>query len=241
MAAEPGWAARWDEAYAQGGTRCSWFQDAPEMSLRMLDAAGVTASASVIDVGGGTSPLAGALLERGFRDVTVLDISAAAMEQARHRLGPRAGEVHWLTADIRAWRPPRRYAAWHDRAVFHFLTAEPDRRDYRRALAEATTLGAVAVVGCFAPDGPQRCSGLPVTDTFDELGKAARDGAGWHECPDRLVAELDGTPQRPMGELWVEVHPRYVTHLGPGAATIGPPPGHDPRRADSQVPGKRGR
>jgi SAM-dependent methyltransferase len=162
MAAEPGWAARWDEAYAQGGTRCSWFQDAPEMSLRMLDAAGVTASASVIDVGGGASPLAGALLERGFRDVTVLDISAAAMEQARHRLGPRAGEVHWLTADIRAWRPPRRYAAWHDRAVFHFLTAEPDRRDYRRALAEATTPDAVAVVGCFAPDGPQRCSGLPV-------------------------------------------------------------------------------
>ena len=128
MAAEPGWAARWDEAYAQGGTRCSWFQDAPEMSLRMLDAAGVTAAASVIDVGGGASPLAGALLERGFRDVTVLDISAAAMEQARHRLGPRAGQVHWLTADIRAWRPPRRYAAWHDRAVFHFLTAEPDRR-----------------------------------------------------------------------------------------------------------------
>jgi hypothetical protein len=132
------------------------------MSLRMLDAAGVAASASVIDVGGGASPLAGALLERGFRDVTVLDISAAAMEQARHRLGPRAGEVHWLTADIRAWWPPRRYAAWHDRAVFHFLTAEPDRRDYRRALAEATTPGAVAVVGCFAPDGPQRCSGLPV-------------------------------------------------------------------------------
>ncbi len=70
---------------------------------------------------------------------------------------------------------------------------------------------------------------LTLTDTFDELGKAARDGAGWHECLDRLVAELDGTPQRPMGELWVEVHPRYVTHLGPDAATIGPPLGNDPR------------
>ena len=72
---------------------------------------------------------------------------------------------------------------------------------------------------------------LTLTDTFDELGKAARDGAGWHECLDRLVSELDGTPQRPMGELWVEVHPCYVTHLGPDAATIGPPPGNDPRRA----------
>jgi hypothetical protein len=74
---------------------------------------------------------------------------------------------------------------------------------------------------------------LTLTDTFDEPGKAARDGAGWHECLDRLVSELDGTPQRPMGELWVEVHPRYVTHLGPDAATIGPPPGNDPRGANA--------
>ena len=78
---------------------------------------------------------------------------------------------------------------------------------------------------------------LTLTDIFDELGKAARDGAGWHECLDRLVAELDGTPQRPMGELWVEVHPRYVAHLGPDAATIGPPPGHDPRRAERRSSG----
>jgi hypothetical protein len=75
---------------------------------------------------------------------------------------------------------------------------------------------------------------LTLTDTFDELGKAARGGAGWHECLDRLVAGLDGAPQRPMGELWVEIHPRYVTQLGPAAATIGPPPGHDPRRAGSR-------
>jgi uncharacterized protein YndB with AHSA1/START domain len=68
---------------------------------------------------------------------------------------------------------------------------------------------------------------LTLTDTFDELGKAARDGAGWHECLDRLVSELDGTPPRPWGERWGEVHPRYLTHLGPDAATIGPPPGWD--------------
>jgi SAM-dependent methyltransferase len=175
MAAEPGWAARWDEVYAQGDTTCSWYQDAPEMSLRMLDAAGVTPADSVIDVGGGASPLAGALLERGFGDVTVLDISAAAMEHARRRLGPRADQVHWLTADIRSWRSARRFAAWHDRAVFHFLTAEPDRQDYRRTLAAATAPGAVVVIGCFAPDGPQQCSGLPVArygpgDFAAELG-----------------------------------------------------------------------
>ena len=74
---------------------------------------------------------------------------------------------------------------------------------------------------------------LTLTDTFDALGKAARDGAGWHECLDRLVSDLDGTPQWPMGELWVEVHPRYVTQLGPDAATIGPPAGNDPRGANA--------
>jgi len=118
-------AEHWDEAYAQGDATRSWFQDAPRMSLRMLDAAGVTAAGSLIDVGGGASPLAAALLARGFRDVTVLDISAVGMRYARERLGRRAVQVHWLTADVRTWRPPRCFAVWHDRAVFHFLTADP--------------------------------------------------------------------------------------------------------------------
>jgi SAM-dependent methyltransferase len=183
MAAEPGSAAHWDEAYVHGDTMRSWFQAAPKMSLRMLDAAGVTAADSVIDVGGGASPLAGALLGRGFQDVTVLDVSAAAMEHARRRLGPRAGQVHWLTADIRAWRPVRCFAAWHDRAVFHFLTTEPDRQGYRRALASATVPGTVAVVGCFAPGGPLQCSGLPVA-RYAPGDLAAELGPDW-----ALVAE----------------------------------------------------
>ena len=183
MAAEPGSAAYWDEAYVHGDTMRSWFQAAPTMSLRMLDAAGVTAADSVIDVGGGASPLAGALLLRGFQDVTVLDVSAAAMEHARRRLGPRAGQVHWLTADIRAWRPVRCFAAWHDRAVFHFLTTEPGRQSYRRALAAATAPGAVAVVGCFAPGGPLQCSGLPVA-RYAPGDLAAELGPDW-----ALVAE----------------------------------------------------
>ncbi len=82
------------------------------MSLRMLDSAGVSAADAVIDVGGGASPLAGALLDRGFRDITVLDISAAGMQHARHRLGPQAGHVHWLTADVLTWQPRRRYQVW---------------------------------------------------------------------------------------------------------------------------------
>jgi hypothetical protein len=175
MATEPDQAARWDDAYTQGDATRSWFQAAPRMSMRMLDTVGVVVTDSLIDVGGGASPLAATLLERGFRDVTVLDISAVALRQARQRLGRDAGGVHWLMADIRTWRPSRRFQAWHDRAVFHFLTAAPDRQQYLRAISAATGANAVAVFGCFAPDGPRQCSGLPVArygpqEVADELG-----------------------------------------------------------------------
>ena len=186
-------AAYWDDAYGQGDATRSWFQGAPRMSLRMLDAAGVTAADSLIDVGGGASPLAGALLARGFRDVTVLDISAAGMEYARQRLGPQAAQVRWLTADVRTWQPLRRFAVWHDRAVFHFLTTEPDRRNYLRTLAAATAANAVAVFGCFAPDGPPRCSGLPVA-RYGPRELAAELGPGW-----TLIAEDREAHTTPAG------------------------------------------
>jgi hypothetical protein len=178
MATEPGTAAHWDDAYGQGeGTR-SWFQQQPAMSLRMMDTAGACADDSVIDVGAGASPLAGALLGRGFADVTVLDISATGMQHAQRRLGPQAARVRWLRADVLTWRPQRQYQVWHDRAVFHFLTASQARQRYLRTLESATAPGAVAVFGCFALDGPQRCSGLPVARYGpDEL--AGRLGSGW--------------------------------------------------------------
>ena len=117
MAEQAETAAHWDGAYAQGDGTRSWFEKRPGMSLRMLDSAGVLAADALIDVGGGASPLTGVLLDRGFCDLTVLDISAAGMQHARDRLGPRAGQVHWLTADVLSWRPQRHYQAWHDRAV----------------------------------------------------------------------------------------------------------------------------
>jgi hypothetical protein len=149
------------------------------MSLRMLQSADVSAADPVIDVGGGASPLAQALLDRRFRDVTVLDVSDTGMQYARRRLGPRAGQVRWLAADVLAWSPGRRYQAWHDRAVFHFLTAADQRRDYMRVLGAATGPGAVAVFGCFAPDGPDQCSGLPVA-RYSAAQLASELGPQWH-------------------------------------------------------------
>jgi hypothetical protein len=171
-------ASHWDDTYAAGESACSWFQQHPRMSLRMLDAAGVPADASVIDVGGGASPLAGALLDRGFRDITVLDISAAGMEQAQRRLGERAGQVQWLGVDVRTWEPWRRYRVWHDRAAFHYLTTAEDRRQYLHALDSATEPGAIAVFGCFAPDGPLKCAGLPVA-RYSSLDLADHLGTQW--------------------------------------------------------------
>ena len=162
MADQTHTAALWDAAYAQGDDTRSWFEEHPGISLRLLASAGVSAADALIDVGGGASPLARALLDRGFRDLTVLDISDVGMQHARGRLGSRADQVHWLTADVLSWQPRRHYQAWHDRAVYHFLTVDDDRQQYLRTLEAATAPGAIAVFGCFAPDGPQRCSGLPV-------------------------------------------------------------------------------
>lgn len=159
---EQGPAAHWDRAYAAGADTRSWFERYPARSLAMLERAGVTAADSVIDVGGGVSPLAGALLDRGFQDVTVLDVSPAAIRLAWRQLGTRAGQVQWLVADLLGWQPERHYQAWHDRAVLHFMVIEAEQRQYAQALDRATGPGAVAVIGCFAPDGPPECSGLPV-------------------------------------------------------------------------------
>ena len=171
-------AAHWDAAWARGDDTQSWSEKYPGMSLRMLDAAEVSAADALIDVGGGASLLTRTLLDRGFRDLTILDISAAGMQHARDRLGSRAGQVHWVTADVLSWHPQRRYQAWHDRAAYHFLTTDEDRQRYLHTLDAATAPGAIAVFGCFAPDGPQRCSGLPVA-RYSPAQLARQIGARW--------------------------------------------------------------
>lgn len=153
----------WDTVYTTKAVdQVSWFQDTPALSLDLIGRSGVSGTAPVVDIGGGASRLVDALLAQGYSDVTVLDIAEAALSASRTRLGHRAQNVHWVVADITQWQPARRYALWHDRAVFHFLTDAADREAYRRALLAGTASGSRIIIASFAPDGPERCSGLPV-------------------------------------------------------------------------------
>jgi hypothetical protein len=151
----------WDERYRAGAVEeLSWFQPAATMSLELLDALGVGPGDSVIDVGGGVSPLAGDLLACGFSDVTVLDVSQQALDVAARRV-VCPERVRWVVADVRSWRPDRTWSVWHDRATFHFLTTPHDGDAYLDTMAQALASDAAFVIATFAPDGPDHCSGLP--------------------------------------------------------------------------------
>jgi trans-aconitate methyltransferase len=155
--------AHWQGVYtSKREAEVSWFQESPAISLELIELAGVSPATAIIDVGGGTSRLVDALVDRGFRAVSVLDVSAAALETAKVRLGARGNQVEWIVADITAWQPTRLYEFWHDRAAFHFLTDEHDRAAYVACLTKALRPGGHAMIATFAPDGPERCSGLPV-------------------------------------------------------------------------------
>jgi len=152
--------AHWQAAYDAGPEEASWFEAVPEASLKMIARTGLTPGRA-IDVGGGASRLAGHLSAKGW-DVTVLDISRAALDLAKTRLGAAAAEITWAAADITRWRATETFDLWHDRAVFHFLTVPEDRMAYAHALRAALRSGGAAVISTFAEDGPERCSGLPV-------------------------------------------------------------------------------
>jgi hypothetical protein len=157
-----GGAAHWDLAYqTRGVTGVSWFEAVPVVSLELIETLKVPTDAAVIDVGGGASTLVDSLIEQGFGDLSVLDVSESALEAARSRL-PAGASVAWLRADVLAWQPERRFDLWHDRAVFHFLVEKADRDAYLAVLSVGINPGGAIVIGAFAEDGPEYCSGLPV-------------------------------------------------------------------------------
>ena len=152
----------WDRVYAKDARHFSWFEEIPDASLRLIEAAGLSPTTRIIDIGGGDSHLVDELLRRGVRAIVVLDVSSTALARARQRLGPMAERVSWIEADVTgAWTCPE-VDIWHDRAVFHFLTAETDRAAYVRHLRRTIAPGGTLIIATFAPDGPASCSGLPV-------------------------------------------------------------------------------
>lgn len=155
--------AHWQRVYeSKDEGEVSWFQERPASSLDLIVRSGIDKSAAIIDVGGGASRLVDHLLDAGYVDVTVLDIADAALAKTRARLGARAEAVGWHAADITEWTPPRHFDLWHDRAVFHFLTEATDRKAYVATMAAAVRVGGQAIIGTFALDGPERCSGMPI-------------------------------------------------------------------------------
>lgn len=177
----------WEQVYSEKApSSVSWYQENPEPSLRALGRIHASPHSSMIDVGGGASNLVDALLERGWKDITVLDIAAPALAAAKSRLGEAASEVDWQVADITAWHPEREYDVWHDRAVFHFLTEADQRAAYLRAVGDGLSAAGYLIIATFALDGPEKCSGLPV-QRYDadslarELGPSFKLLEGWRE------------------------------------------------------------
>jgi SAM-dependent methyltransferase len=169
--------AHWDAVYSgRAVTEVSWYEAYPRKSLELVHASDLQPDDPIIDVGGGASLLADALLDQGWTDLTVLDISAAVLEKVRARLGPNSKKVTLLQQDVTTYRPAREYALWHDRAVFHFLVHAEDRERYVNALRRALRPNGCAIIATFGPEGPERCSGLAVV-RYDANGLAQELGA----------------------------------------------------------------
>ena len=206
----------WDATYAERGVKgVSWYQPRPLVTLEFFDSLRVRHSSPIIDVGGGASSVVGHLAERGFVDLTVLDISGEALAAARER-APRHAAVAWIHHDILHWDPPRTFGVWHDRAVFHFLTQPEDRECYRNVLRASLGPDGIAIVATFAPDGPESCSGLPVA-RYDAKGLAAVIG-DTRSAKTTRVTGTSSTRQAQAGDALIAVASRREVHITPSGA-----------------------
>ncbi|HWZ32306.1 MAG TPA: class I SAM-dependent methyltransferase [Bryobacteraceae bacterium] len=154
----------WEKIYAtRAPDAVSWYRAHLETSIALIERAACGRPASIIDVGGGESTLADDLVERGYENITVLDISQTALDVTRKRLGARAEKIRWILADVtQADLPEQSFDVWHDRAVFHFLTSKEQREAYVRQVARSVKRGGYVIVSTFGPEGPAKCSGLDV-------------------------------------------------------------------------------
>lgn len=153
----------WNNVYHEKPLEAvGWYQQVPKESLDLIKVTDLDKSVKIIDVGGGDSLLADHLLQHGFENITVLDISSKAIERAKKRLGQLSDKIKWIQKDIRAFNPSEKYSIWHDRACLHFLTDDKDVEIYRKIAASALHVGGKLILGTFSRTGPSMCSGLPV-------------------------------------------------------------------------------
>lgn len=172
----------WEKVYnTKKPDEVSWTQEKPETSLHFIRSFNLPETAAIIDIGGGDSKLADYLLEEGYKDISVLDISGQAIERAKKRLGTKADMITWIVADITEFVPARKYDAWHDRATFHFLTSPEQLNQYLDTAGKAVT-GYMAI-GTFSDRGPDKCSGLEIKKySQDELKRQFAKGFDKIEC-----------------------------------------------------------
>ncbi len=169
----------WEGVYTSKSTdRLGWYRPHLETSFAWIEGLGLPSDTPLIDIGGGASTLVDDLVRAGYANVTVLDISEAALDATRSRLGDKADLVTWIRADVTdAGAIAGRFELWHDRAVFHFLVEEDDRRAYVANLEQAVEPGGHLVIGTFAPEAPPKCSGLPVQRyEHEQLAEVLRAG-----------------------------------------------------------------
>lgn len=180
----------WENVYqTKTPEQVSWTQTIPQTSLQFIHSFGTDKSVSIIDIGGGDSQLADHLLQEGYTNITVLDISATAIEKAQKRLGATAEKVKWVVSDVLAFKPGQTYSIWHDRAAFHFLTREEEVLQYLDIAKNAVT--GYLTIGTFSDEGPERCSGLPV-HKYNEETLSAQLEKGFSKI--RCITEDHTTP-----------------------------------------------
>lgn len=188
--------AHWDKIYtSKDHKEVSWYQESPSISLALLKQIGVAEDDAIIDIGAGASTLVDALIEQGYEDISILDISDNALDIVKQRLADKADIPKYYTADVTEFSPARQFDVWHDRAVFHFLTQQSDKEKYVQRLSELLKPTGRAIIGTFSLNGPNQCSGLDI-EQYDEL----------------MIAKLMGT-QLELIDSCVDVH------TTPGGAT----------------------
>jgi 2-polyprenyl-3-methyl-5-hydroxy-6-metoxy-1,4-benzoquinol methylase len=184
--------AHWENVFStKVSTEVSWFQEYPTTSMDFLELFSLPLDANIIDIGGGDSHLVDALLEKGYQNIWVLDISAAALDRAKQRLGEKANLVNWVVTDVTEFRPTVKFDFWHDRAAFHFLTNEDSVSKYVAIAENSISEKGYLVLGTFSENGPEKCSGLQIQQ-YTETSMSNRFEIGFERI--KCITENHTTP-----------------------------------------------